>query len=115
MADEFDRGDYEVVDGATQVVESETADTGTAVLSVRLPRSAIAALKQAAAEEEIGATVLARRWLMERLTSEAPPSSGTVEVTDLLEWLQTRVTQQRAGRVVPPGPQSENPAGGATS
>ncbi|MDQ6937331.1 MAG: hypothetical protein M3140_06420 [Actinomycetota bacterium] len=101
MADEFDRGDYEVNEGHTEVVEADATDTGTAVLSVRLPRSAINALKQAAGDEGVGATVLARRWLLDRLSSETPLTGGTVEVTDLLEWLQTKLTATRTAKATP--------------
>lgn len=91
MADEFDRGDYEVVEGSTRVIEPDVSDTGTSVLSVRLPRVAISTLKESAEAEGVGATVLARRWLLERLSSEAPLSQGTVDVVDLLEWLHAKV------------------------
>ncbi len=101
MADEFDRGDYEVNEGHTEVVEADVTDTVTAVLSVRLPRSAINALKQAAGDEGVGATVLARRWLLDRLSSETPLTGGTVEVTDLMEWLQAKVTATKTAKANP--------------
>lgn len=105
MAEEFDRGDYAVVPDRTAVVRANPSDTGTAVLSVRLPRTAIAALKEVAQREGVGATVLARRWLLERLASQEPSTAateGTVNVVELLEWLQTKVDRTRsAGHVAP--------------
>jgi hypothetical protein len=66
MRDEFDNGHVEVDDTEPQrVVDGEPSGSGrSAVMSVRLPVSAIAQLKQAAEKQDVGATVLARRLII---------------------------------------------------
>jgi hypothetical protein len=66
IRDEFDNGHVEV-DGTDpqRVVDSEPSSSGrSAVMSVRLPVSVIAQLKQAAEGHDVGATVLARRLII---------------------------------------------------
>lgn len=72
---------------AAWTADDGTAASGTATMSVRLPVAVIAALKAAAEAEGTGATVLARRWITERLAATEPVSSATVNVADLLSFL----------------------------
>ncbi len=66
-----------------------SAATGTATMSIRLPRSMIAALKAAAENEGVGATVLARRWITERLVGAETAVPMVVDARELLDWVSS--------------------------
>ncbi|MDQ2837074.1 MAG: DUF1508 domain-containing protein [Actinomycetota bacterium] len=90
LAEQFSQGEVEV--SAEQPLVIETASgSGTAVLSIRLPRSVISALKAAAEEQGIGATVLARELIVAGIARRGAPdvswaSEAKVSVHDLLTF-----------------------------
>ncbi len=75
--------------------------TGTTTMSIRLPISVLAALKDAALDENIGATVLARRCIMERLATQQGMDGGVVAVADLLELVARAQTPPPASAPPP--------------
>ncbi len=84
------RGDLD--DGGTDddwVYDDGSAVTGTATMSIRLPRSMIAALKAAAEAEGVGATVLARRWITERLVGAEAAVPMVVDARELVDWVSS--------------------------
>ena len=86
MAKDFEAGEFEVEPDSAEVIETDASE-GTATISIRLPRSVIAALKSAAEEEGIGATVLARRWIMERLATSERAQPTFVDAAVLVDWV----------------------------
>lgn len=67
------------------VIETERTDR-TAVLSVRLPIAVVAMLKSAAEDEGVGATVLARDFIIAGLTERGGLSDVSVSVVDLMSF-----------------------------
>lgn len=72
---------------AQWTADDGAAATGTTTMTLRLPVAVIAALKAAAEAEGTGATVLARRWITERLAQTPAVRAATVSVADLLTFL----------------------------
>jgi hypothetical protein len=80
-----------------------SAEKGTATISIRLPKSVIAELKRQAEDQDVGATVLARRWIIERLAGETNYGVGEPAVVDageLLEFVMTRARPVRDTGVI---------------
>jgi CBS domain-containing protein len=84
IAAEHDRGEFETDVDRGEVIEAD-ASGKTDVMSVRLPRSVIAALKSAAEERAIGATVLARELILAGLAETNDAAlSATITMRELI-------------------------------
>jgi hypothetical protein len=84
MAERFGRGDDGVApDDEGELVASDDSK-GSMTFTIRLPKSTVAALKAAAEREDVGATVLARRWITERLQDDTVPDDAVVRLTDVI-------------------------------
>lgn len=85
MANQFTSGDVELV-GEPEVIETD-ATGGTAVMSVRLPRNVITQLKVLAEQEDTGATVVARDFIIEGLAAQPGRMTGSIPVAEVLQLL----------------------------
>jgi len=111
---------------ATSSEEDETAEwtvdegntaTGTTTMTIRLPVRVVAALKRAAEEEGIGATVLARRFITEGLARDPDLDLETTTgvVVDLVRHLEEglkRASQQESRRPQRPASDSRRSGDG---
>lgn len=69
---------------------------GSRAMSIRLPAATIAALKRAAETRGVGATVLARQWITERLATEGDAETGgTLDVGELLDYIAEHARRVR--------------------
>ncbi|MCW2646748.1 MAG: hypothetical protein JWP07_2857 [Pseudonocardiales bacterium] len=87
MAERFTSGDVELV-GEPEVIETDDSG-GTAVMSVRLPRNVIAQLKALADQQDTGATVIARDFIVEGLAAQPGRMTGSIPAAEVLQLLTT--------------------------
>lgn len=87
MAERFTSGDVELV-GEPEVIETDETG-GTAVMSVRLPRNVITQLKALAEQQDTGATVIARDFIIEGLAAQPGRMTGSIPVAEVLQLLTT--------------------------
>jgi hypothetical protein len=94
MAAEHEAASDEPTNEDEWTYDDGSSEQGTGTITVRLPRSAIAALKREAIAADVGATVVARRWLLERLSQGGgrPGERMVIDADELLEWVALRRT-----------------------
>lgn len=98
MARRFQHGEVELV-GKPETVETDETG-GTAIMSVRLPRNVIAQLKLLAQERGVGATVLARDFILAGVLAQSESLTGSIPVAEVLRlaaahgWVVSSVPEE---------------------
>lgn len=97
MADRFDHptAEDEAADETAEwTYDDGSTATGSTTMSIRLPITVLAALKIAAQDAGVGATVLARQWIVERLAASGA-LAGRVGVDELLAFIASHAQPDR--------------------